>query len=192
MVVVSMFVVVVCVIHCMVIIIVIDICCKSRPGCSVVVLIFALTIVVMRTVLLGTPAVVITLIILFCCLDNVGARGRTSSLNKVPEPEPELPVEEKDIDPSGCQYMGKFQPDPDMPGHGKEISDWGKTVYNGGFRNCLYHGEGEKVYADGRVYDGQWVDGKPHGVGKFKFSNGQWHNSCTSYCVMLVILRCFA
>jgi hypothetical protein len=119
---------------------------------------------------------VVLLLLLTSSLVLVGARGRTSSLNRkpppVPEPKPE-PVEERDIDPSGCQYMGKFRAERGQAGRGQETSDWGKTVYSGEFRDCLYHGEGLKTYADGRVYEGEWAFGKPHGVGKFQFSNGK-------------------
>jgi hypothetical protein len=111
-----------------------------------------------------------------CCASFVGARGRTSSLNRKPEPEP-IPVEERDTDPStGCQYLGKFELLPKsqlhLKGVGRETSEWGKTVYTGGFLDCLYHGEGLKTYGDGRIYEGDWAFGSPHGVGKFKYSNG--------------------
>lgn len=123
-----------------------------------------------------TSPVVSLLVFLVLGPSPCAARGRTSSLNKKPEPEPEPlpePVEDRDYDAaSGCQYLGKFRPEPRNSGHGEEKSDWGKTVYTGGFQNCLYHGEGVKRYADGRVYDGDWVLGKPDGVGKFQYKNG--------------------
>lgn len=125
----------------------------------------------------ASVSVVFFLIFLIQGPSPSAARGRTSSLNRKPEPEPQPepePVEERDYDAaSGCQYMGKFVPAPRQPGHGVEKSDWGKTVYSGGFRDCLYHGEGVKRYSDGRIYDGDWVLGKPHGVGKFQYSNGK-------------------
>lgn len=127
------------------------------------------------------------LLLLLCSSSLVNARGRTSSLNRKPKPEPEPvpePVEERDTDPSGCQYNGKYKADRKMPGRGQETSDWGKTVYSGGFQNCLYHGDGLKTYADGRMYEGEWAFGKPHGVGKFQFSNGE---PCI-YCVSLQIV----
>lgn len=106
------------------------------------------------------------------------ARGRISSLNRKPEPEPEPepePVEERDYNTvDGCEYLGRFRAAtrPTQPGEGEETSDWGKTVYVGGFQGCLYHGQGVKTYSDGRVYDGEWVLGRPHGHGKFQYSNG--------------------
>lgn len=117
----------------------------------------------------------------------MSARGRTSSLNKqVPEPEPEPePVQQKDYDASGCQYLGTFVPKTDHEGYGQETSDWGGTVYSGGFMNCLYHGEGQKIYDDGRIYEGEWAFGKPHGTGRFQFSNG----TCLSSIVYTFICR---
>lgn len=114
-------------------------------------------------------------ICVLCAFCHVDAGGRTSSLNRKPEPEPEVEppvVEERDTHASGCQYLGKFRPEPQRPGHGEERSDWGKTVYVGEFLNCSYHGVGVKIYANGRMYDGEWAFGQPHGMGKFQFNNG--------------------
>jgi len=34
------------------------------------------------------------------------------------------------------------------------------------------HGQGKKVYEDGRVYEGAWADGEYHGEGSLLYANG--------------------
>ncbi len=66
-----------------------------------------------------------------------------------------------------------------ITGIGKEINI---TIYEGQFKNDLYHGYGRFIFANGNYYIGSWQDGKRSGFGKFieisgKSYAGMWSNS---------------
>jgi hypothetical protein len=41
-------------------------------------------------------------------------------------------------------------------------------------------GFGNYTMADGRIYEGWWLDGKQHGIGTFYFTNSKLSHSCIS------------
>ena len=48
------------------------------------------------------------------------------------------------------------------------MRDGGKyhgDVYKGNFKNGMYDGIGVYVWNDGRIYEGEWKQQKPHGKG---------------------------
>lgn len=60
--------------------------------------------------------------------------------------------------------------------HGRGTFTWGnrkskktgkQETYVGEFQNDLFHGQGRYEWADGRIYDGEWVEGKMEGKGEF-------------------------
>ena len=59
---------------------------------------------------------------------------------------------------------------------GKEINH---IIYEGQFRNDIYHGYGRYIYSNGNYYIGSWQDGKRSGWGKLvdrsgKVYEGMW------------------
>ena len=56
---------------------------------------------------------------------------------------------------NGSQYIGSFY----------------DNCFDG--RNSIYLGEGKMLFADRRVYTGQWRLGKLHGRGVFEWPNGK-------------------
>ena len=42
----------------------------------------------------------------------------------------------------------------------------GRYVYEGQFREGLFHGYGRQIEYDGEIYEGMWEDGQQHGYGK--------------------------
>ena len=68
-------------------------------------------------------------------------------------------------------------------GIGKEIN---KTIYEGQFKNDVYHGYGRFIYEDASYYIGNWVDGKRDGKGQMVDTNnivskGKWRNDKILY-----------
>ena len=58
--------------------------------------------------------------------------------------------------------------------HGKGVYTWADgRKYEGDYLNDRKHGFGSYVWADGRQYVGEWLNGKQHGEGKYKQANGQ-------------------
>ena len=62
--------------------------------------------------------------------------------------------------------------------HGKDFQDpclgwkhaaYGVCKYKGNYSNGLFHGEGKFQAPDGRLYEGEWRNGKPHGRGTMLF-----------------------
>merc|ERR1719420_782658 len=49
----------------------------------------------------------------------------------------------------------------------------GMQTYTGEYRDDLKWGNGKFVWADGRIYDGQWVKGQRHGKGFYINSKGE-------------------
>ena len=62
-----------------------------------------------------------------------------------------------------------------MQGHGIFKSSCG-TRYEGGFVNGLKHGLGKKFYANGDKYDGIWKMGRPDGPGRYVWVDGNEYN----------------
>jgi hypothetical protein len=58
-----------------------------------------------------------------------------------------------------------------MHGEGKYTFPDGK-VYDGNWKDGKRHGEGKLIYADGAVYEGQFKDNKIHGWGKYTSADG--------------------
>lgn len=50
------------------------------------------------------------------------------------------------------------------------------------------HGMGRYVYADGGVYEGQWVNSKMHGKGVYVFPNGNRWVQPSLLTVLLLLL----
>ncbi len=56
-------------------------------------------------------------------------------------------------------------------GHGtSKLPD--SSVYEGEFRDCLFHGEGKLIWRDGSVFEGKFYKGLRSGFGKHKSSAG--------------------
>lgn len=62
----------------------------------------------------------------------------------------------------------------------------GKDIYKGEFKDGYLHGKGTYTWQSGRVYEGDWVDGKRTGKGKWQecgpasgcdYYEGEWLNS---------------
>jgi hypothetical protein len=51
-------------------------------------------------------------------------------------------------------------------------TETGQGSYEGGFRFGFNHGQGRKIYPNGDVYEGQWVDGLRSGSGALVFGAG--------------------
>lgn len=50
----------------------------------------------------------------------------------------------------------------------------GKSSYQGEMKNFLPHGFGEKIYADGSSYKGEWYNGYKYGKGSYIFPRDRW------------------
>ena len=59
--------------------------------------------------------------------------------------------------------IGQIGGDGRVQGVGKEINH---IIYEGQFKNDIYHGYGRYIYSNGNFYLGNWVDGKRSGWGK--------------------------
>jgi len=59
-------------------------------------------------------------------------------------------------------------------GWGKTYNEKGNLIYEGKFKNNLYHGKGRWYYDNSRklAYEGKFKNGKPHGKGKSYDKNG--------------------
>lgn len=66
-------------------------------------------------------------------------------------------------------YSGMWLQDS-MHGNGKYIFCSG-AVYEGGFKNGMFDGEGTFVYPDGAKYTGGWMNNKFHGKGHYIDAN---------------------
>lgn len=66
--------------------------------------------------------------------------------------------------------IGQVGHDCRVQGVGKEINH---TIYEGQFKNDVYHGYGRFIYASGAYYIGQWADGKRSGWGQWVDTNGK-------------------
>lgn len=70
-----------------------------------------------------------------------------------------------------------FEADP-LNGYARE--DYDNGYYEGNFVNGKRHGQGKYIWNDGGRYDGEWRDGNKHGRGKITYSwgyyDGQWRN----------------
>jgi hypothetical protein len=53
--------------------------------------------------------------------------------------------------------IGQIGHDGKVQGVGKEINH---IIYEGQFKNDIYHGYGRYIYSDGDYYIGHWIDGK--------------------------------
>jgi hypothetical protein len=53
--------------------------------------------------------------------------------------------------------IGQLGPDGRVQGVGKEINN---IIYEGQFKNDIYHGFGRYIYSNGNYYLGQWSNGK--------------------------------
>lgn len=75
--------------------------------------------------------------------------------------------------------MGQIGKDGRVQGLGKEFN---LIIYEGQFKNDVYHGFGRFIYSNGNYYIGNWENGKRSGRGKFvdasgKIYSGLWMNS---------------
>lgn len=73
-------------------------------------------------------------------------------------------------------------PDGRVQGVGKEIN---RTIYEGQFKNDVYHGFGRQIYSNGNFYIGQWVDGKRSGWGKLVDRQGRVYEGLWQYSKFL-------
>jgi hypothetical protein len=49
---------------------------------------------------------------------------------------------------------------------------WAYAVYEGECKRFIKDGKGKYRFVSGSVYEGDWKDGKQHGMGTFIFSGG--------------------
>lgn len=62
---------------------------------------------------------------------------------------------------------------PELSGRGR-VYEQEKLIYEGGWSKLKFHGEGILYEEDG-VYEGTFVNGLKHGIGKKKFSSGRYY-----------------
>lgn len=74
--------------------------------------------------------------------------------------------------------IGQIGPDGRVQGVGKEINH---IIYEGQFKNDIYHGYGRYIYANGNYYIGSWVDGKRSGYGKLVDKSGRVYEGMWQY-----------
>ena len=75
--------------------------------------------------------------------------------------------------------IGQLSESGYVTGVGKEINH---IIYEGQFKEDIYHGYGRYIYGNGNYYLGQWENGKRHGWGKLvdvhgKVYEGLWKQS---------------
>ena len=56
--------------------------------------------------------------------------------------------------------------------HGYGKLTWSNGLYEGHFKDGLWHGKGKMIFADGGSYAGGWREGKKDGRGKYTFPTG--------------------
>ncbi len=82
---------------------------------------------------------------------------------------------------NGTVYSGQWDPKScNKEGHGVQIWQDG-SKYEGQWVNGKANGKGRFILADGDIYEGDWMDDKAHGIGTYKYSdgaiyNGEWVN----------------
>lgn len=59
---------------------------------------------------------------------------------------------------------------------GKHVEKYENGVYDGEFVNGKRHGKGKYKWADGAEYDGDWKDGNMDGKGRKKWADGNMYN----------------
>lgn len=74
--------------------------------------------------------------------------------------------------------IGQIGPDGRVQGVGKEINH---IIYEGQFKNDIYHGYGRYIYSNGNFYLGNWVDGKRSGWGKLVDKSGKVYEGMWQY-----------
>ena len=62
-----------------------------------------------------------------------------------------------------------------------EIKVLNQDLYNGEYKDGLYHGQGTYTHSNGDIYEGDWKEGKRHGHGTYIESEGdkyvgEWKN----------------
>jgi hypothetical protein len=89
------------------------------------------------------------------------------------------PIESLDVLRSklggGYTYLGQWDLDDEIHGHGKKTWPSGDT-YEGDFVMGFEHGQGKKAYANGDVYDGGWQNGLHQGEGRTTLENGDYYD----------------
>ena len=71
---------------------------------------------------------------------------------------------------SGNIFEGNYK---DNLWHGYGKYTWADgTVYEGNFKDSVYHGYGKMTWANGDIYEGNWKDNVNHGYGKMTWANG--------------------
>jgi hypothetical protein len=78
--------------------------------------------------------------------------------------------------------IGQIGFDGRVQGVGKEINH---IIYEGQFKNDVYHGFGRYIYANGNFYVGQWIDGKRSGWGKLVDTSGKVYEGMWQYSKFL-------
>lgn len=97
-------------------------------------------------------------------------KGVWNELSYIPGDYPSGYGEMKNHD--GSYYKGEWDCNGYKDkGYGKEIYDNG--YYEGEFLNGKRHGKGKYVWNGGSYYDGEWKEGKQHGKGIYKGENGK-------------------
>jgi len=74
--------------------------------------------------------------------------------------------------------IGQIGHDGRVQGVGKEINH---IIYEGQFKNDIYHGYGRYIYSNGNYYLGNWVDGKRSGWGKLVDKSGKIYEGMWQY-----------
>ena len=63
-------------------------------------------------------------------------------------------------------------PDGKITGVGKEIDKTKLMIYEGQFKQDVFHGYGRKLFDEGQYYIGNWNEGQMHGKGKLISKDG--------------------
>lgn len=58
-----------------------------------------------------------------------------------------------------------------VEGYGSHLTKAGQK-YEGFFFNFLKHGEGKEYFPNGDFFQGTFKEGRPHGLGTYKWRNG--------------------
>lgn len=74
--------------------------------------------------------------------------------------------------------IGQIGLDGRVQGVGKEINH---IIYEGQFKNDIYHGYGRYIYSNGNYYIGNWVDGKRSGWAKLVDKSGKVYEGMWQY-----------
>ena len=73
------------------------------------------------------------------------------------------------------EFEGQFENEEIV--HGRYVSETGDS-YDGDWLDGRSHGKGKYRFVDGEEYEGDWKDGKMHGNGTYHYSDGDRWLGC--------------